>query len=97
MLRDVKVILLGFVLHVVFLLSVFDIYFKSPITQNISNQYSYLLPPAKRIVLFVADGLRADSFYSMRNNKYPSSYLRYVAMSAMLSDMPSYVKSSFKS
>lgn len=72
-----KVIIFGFSLHIVFLLSVFDIYFKSPIVHNIQVQQGIVNPPAKRVVLFVADGLRADSLFSKDNNEYPSPYIRY--------------------
>lgn len=72
-----KAVVFGFVLHVIFLLSVFDIYFKSPIVNNIPVQNNHVNAPAKRLVLFVADGLRADSFYSFENNFESSSpYLR---------------------
>ncbi|XP_054278110.1 GPI ethanolamine phosphate transferase 1 [Macrosteles quadrilineatus] len=73
-----KVILFGFSLHIVFLLSVFDIYFKSPIVHNIQVQQGIVNPPAKRVVLFVADGLRADSLFSKGNNEYPSPYIRSI-------------------
>uniref|UniRef100_A0A1B6L1H3 GPI ethanolamine phosphate transferase 1 n=1 Tax=Graphocephala atropunctata TaxID=36148 RepID=A0A1B6L1H3_9HEMI len=74
-----RVILFGFLLHVVFLLSVFDIYFKSPILNNIPVLSSNVAPPAKRLVLFVADGLRADSIFSVEStNDHLSPYIRSV-------------------
>ena len=53
----------GPVLHLVFLISVFDIHFKSPIVHVPDPTPVSFPPPAKRLVLFVADGLRAQSFY----------------------------------
>ncbi|XP_046661956.1 GPI ethanolamine phosphate transferase 1 [Homalodisca vitripennis] len=70
---------MGFLLHIVFLLSVFDIYFKSPIINNIPVLNNNVGPPAKRLVLFVADGLRADSIFSVQpTNDHLSPYLRSI-------------------
>lgn len=73
-----KVVLFGFCLHLVFLLSVFDIYFKSPIINGIPVQQTKVQAPAKRLVLFVADGLRAESMFAVNNYEYMSPYLRFV-------------------
>ena len=51
------------------LASVFDIYFRSPVvpsSRSFSARNSAQNAPAKRVVLFVADGLRADAIYSAR-------------------------------
>lgn len=68
-----------FVVHVVFLVSVFDIYFKSPIVHGMTPQSSPLEPPARRLVLMVADGLRADFFFEADDlkNKRNAPHLRY--------------------
>lgn len=57
--------LTGPALHLIFLVSIFDIHFKSPIVQVPDPPASPLqnVAPARRLVLFVADGLRAQSFY----------------------------------
>jgi phosphatidylinositol glycan class N len=71
-------IISGFFVHIVFLVSVFDIYFKSPVVHGITPQSSPLEAPARRLVLLVADGLRADSFFEAADlNKRNAPYLRY--------------------
>jgi phosphatidylinositol glycan class N len=66
--------------HIAFLISVFDIYFKSPIVHGITPHSSPLEAPARRLVLVVADGLRADSFFHT-DDLYGSNapHLRYTA------------------
>ncbi|XP_023703925.1 GPI ethanolamine phosphate transferase 1-like [Cryptotermes secundus] len=65
--------------HIAFLVSVVDIYFKSPIVHNIKPQSSPLEAPARRLVLIVADGLRADSFLGADDLfKTNASHLRHV-------------------
>ena len=59
-------ILVSLVVHGLLLLSIFDIYFRSPVEHGMSPHYpTHAPPPAKRLVLLVADGLRADAFYSV--------------------------------
>ncbi|XP_056187303.1 GPI ethanolamine phosphate transferase 1 isoform X3 [Falco biarmicus] len=70
-------ILAGLLVHCVFLVSIFDIYFSSPLVHGMTPQRTPLPPPAKRLVLFVADGLRADSLYELNSNGTPQApYLR---------------------
>lgn len=56
---------LGLLVHFVFFSSIFDIYFTSPLVHGMTPQFTPLPPPARRLVLFVADGLRADALYEL--------------------------------
>lgn len=58
-----KVIFYGLVVHSLFLASIFKIYFQSPIIAGLQPQSDLKDPPANRLVLFITDGLRAESFY----------------------------------
>jgi len=72
---DLKISILGLFAQVILLLSIFDIYFKSPIISGIPDQNVDYKPPADRLVLFVGDGLRADTFYKYANGS--SLYFKY--------------------
>ncbi|KAK4774811.1 hypothetical protein SAY86_009746 [Trapa natans] len=61
--REAWLVVLGVVLHAVYMLSIFDIYFKTPIVHGMDPVVPRFPAPAKRLVLLVADGLRADKFF----------------------------------
>ncbi|NXU74904.1 PIGN transferase, partial [Oreotrochilus melanogaster] len=72
-------ILAGLLVHCVFLVSIFDIYFSSPLVHGMTPQRTPLPPPAKRLLLFVADGLRAGSLYELSSDGTPRApYLRSI-------------------
>ncbi|XP_030408109.1 GPI ethanolamine phosphate transferase 1 isoform X1 [Gopherus evgoodei] len=72
-------IVVGLLVHCVFLASIFDIYFTSPLVHGMTPQRTPLPPPAKRLVLFVADGLRADTLYELDDNGTAQApYLRNI-------------------
>jgi GPI ethanolamine phosphate transferase 1 len=65
------------VFHLVYILSIFDIYFVSPIVSgmrlfNIERDHD-AKPPADRLVLFVGDGLRADKAFQSFPDPYPKT------------------------
>uniref|UniRef100_A0A5F9C9T4 GPI ethanolamine phosphate transferase 1 n=1 Tax=Oryctolagus cuniculus TaxID=9986 RepID=A0A5F9C9T4_RABIT len=72
---------LGLFVHFVFFVSIFDIYFTSPLVHGMTPQFTPLPPPAKRLVLFVADGLRADALYELdENGNSRAPFLRNIIM-----------------
>ena len=74
-------IALTLVVHAILILSVFDIYFTSPVIHDAQDFLPETPAPASRLVLFVADGLRADTFFKQDVHQKPSSpYLRLVVM-----------------
>lgn len=69
----------GLAVHVVFLFSIFDIYFKSPIIHGLPAYEVPLPAPASRLVLIVADGLRADKVFELqKNGTTRAPYLRSI-------------------
>ncbi|OEL36963.1 GPI ethanolamine phosphate transferase 1 [Dichanthelium oligosanthes] len=78
--RERWLVVLGVALHAVYMLSIFDIYFKSPIVHGMDPVPPRLsTAPAKRLVLLVADGLRADKFFEPdERGRYRATFLRGV-------------------
>jgi len=63
-----KLIVVGFCVHLVFLYSILDIYFTSPLVHGMQPHVSPADAPAKRLVLFIGDGLRADKLFELDEN-----------------------------
>ncbi|KAM7126529.1 GPI ethanolamine phosphate transferase 1 isoform 1-T1 [Molossus nigricans] len=73
--------IVGLLVHFVFFASIFDIYFTSPLVHGMAPQFPPLPAPARRLVLIVADGLRADALYKVdenRNSRAP--FIRNIIM-----------------
>lgn len=73
----------GIIVHIIILLSIFDIYFKSPIVNNIIPTVTKNIAPANRLVLYVADGLRAETLIKSKETAFSdmsnvAPYLRSV-------------------
>lgn len=84
-----NIILSGVLIHFILLLSIFDIYFKSPIINNVPPCETKSKPPAKRLVLFVADGLRAESLIKAKETAFAdmktvAPFLRYVVLKKII-------------
>lgn len=57
-------LILALAFHCVYIVSIFDIYFRTPlVTGLLPVPPPSLAPPARRLVLFVGDGLRADKCF----------------------------------
>lgn len=65
------------VFHSVFIFSIFDVYFVSPIVSGMQlfgvERPAETKAPADRLVLFVGDGLRADKAFQSHPEPYPES------------------------
>ncbi|GAB0133607.1 Glycosyl phosphatidyl inositol anchor synthesis [Epichloe bromicola] len=63
------------IFHLVYIYSIFDIYFVSPIVSGMEvfgvERPPSVKPPADRLVLFVGDGLRADKAFESFPEPYP--------------------------
>ncbi|KAI7897008.1 Phosphatidylinositolglycan class N-domain-containing protein [Mucor mucedo] len=72
-------LVIGVIFHIVYLFSIFDIYFTSPLVHGMKPHKSPLAAPADRLVLFVGDGLRADKIFELDEfGKTRAPFLRNV-------------------
>ncbi|WKX88662.1 hypothetical protein Q1695_008358 [Nippostrongylus brasiliensis] len=61
----------GILIHAILIYAIFDIYYTSPIVSNVpAHEITSQDAPAKRLVVFTADGLRMDTF-TRRSEKSP--------------------------
>ncbi|KAL9542159.1 hypothetical protein MBANPS3_008753 [Mucor bainieri] len=79
MLPRVGLLIIGVIFHIVYLFSIFDIYFTSPLVHGMKPHKSPVEAPADRLVLFVGDGLRADKLFELDENQQTRApYLRNI-------------------
>lgn len=79
--RERWLVALGIALHAIYMLSIFDIYFKTPIVHGMDPVPQRFPAPAKRLVLLVADGLRADKFFEPESDgRFRAPFLRSVML-----------------
>ena len=57
------VVLYAFVVHLIFVYATFDVHFQSPLVAGVERADARLRAPARRLVIFVADGARADAVF----------------------------------
>lgn len=51
--NNIYIMIIGILFHFIYMLSIFDIYFQSPLIHGMKPYNSITIPPAKRLVLFV--------------------------------------------
>ncbi|RAH80314.1 PigN-domain-containing protein [Aspergillus japonicus CBS 114.51] len=64
---------LAVVFHLLYVYSIFDIYFVSPVVGGMKAHRVQVSPPAQRVVSFVADGLRADKTFQQFPDPSPDA------------------------
>ena len=68
---------IGVLVHIIYLASIFEVYFTSPIVSGMTPHSVTQEPPAKRLIFIVSDGLRADKLYEvLKANVSRAPYLR---------------------
>ena len=75
--------LINFVFHLFEITSIFDIHYKTPIVHNLKSHFSVPpnsteFPKAKRVILLLLDGGRADYFYE-EIGKNKASFFKKIA------------------
>jgi len=72
--NNVHLLIIVILFHVVYILSIFDIYFKSPIVHGMEPIHINVTPAAKRVVVISGDGLRGDRTFE--NQMIHTPYLK---------------------
>jgi len=58
------VVAYALLIHLIFVYATFDVYFQSPLVSGVERARTALRAPAKRLVIIVADGARADATFN---------------------------------
>ncbi|RLN54339.1 hypothetical protein BBJ29_002083 [Phytophthora kernoviae] len=83
----VRLLLLGAAFHALCILSIFDIYFQSPVESSIPSANYTSNPPAKRVIVFTVDGCRVDKLYKV-TSAFPDRLNLNPASKMALDDLP---------
>lgn len=65
-----RIILYSLLLHTVLFYAALELYFSSPIDHGMTPILSTDFAPSRRIVLMIADGLRAEAIYGANEYEY---------------------------
>lgn len=68
-----KLVLISFSIHLFLLLAVYDTFFQSIIETDLPSTSTIKNPPAKRVLLIIVDGLRAQAIFE--ENEYTAPFL----------------------
>ncbi|XP_044761039.1 GPI ethanolamine phosphate transferase 1-like [Coccinella septempunctata] len=74
--KIVNLVLTAISVHLLLLVAIMDVHFKSPLEVGLAPVKSTDYPPAKRLVIFIADGLRAQAVFDSNQNS--TTYLTSV-------------------
>lgn len=77
LLNRLRIPIMGFIMHVILIYVLFDTDTRSPLLKDLSvYKIKLRATPANRLVLFNGDGIRARTFFRMKNGTTPIVFLR---------------------
>ena len=69
--RQTRLVVFGVALHALLIYAMFDVHFLTPLVHDIEPTKADFAAPASRLVVIVADGLRADRLFEMEDDRTP--------------------------
>lgn len=87
--RELALVVLGVVLHSLYMLSIFDIYFKSPIVSGMNPEPLGIKPPANRVVLFIGEFF--SCLYLFISFKFLGESLQPIVPASNSSESPAFL------